>query len=70
MELGADPNSHGGKLVNGLLARDLGVTTPRLLANALNMEWAITMFAKVTIYHIFPETANSVLRIKQLYDVM
>ncbi|XP_063595364.1 uncharacterized protein LOC134772327 [Penaeus indicus] len=46
VELGADPDSHGGKLVNGLLARELGVTTPRLLANALNMEWAITMFAK------------------------
>ncbi|XP_047485940.1 uncharacterized protein LOC125037023 [Penaeus chinensis] len=46
VELGADPDSHGGKLVNGLLARELGVTTPRLLANALSMEWAVTMFAK------------------------
>ncbi|XP_047485939.1 uncharacterized protein LOC125037022 [Penaeus chinensis] len=46
MELDADPDSHGGKLVNGLLARELGVTTPRLLAYALNMKWAVTMFAK------------------------
>ncbi|XP_063595365.1 caspase-10-like [Penaeus indicus] len=29
-----------------MLARELGVTTPRLLANALNMEWAVTMLAK------------------------
>ncbi|XP_042857721.1 uncharacterized protein LOC122244006 [Penaeus japonicus] len=46
LELGADPDSHGGSLVNGLLARELGVTTPRLLATALNMDWAVTMFAK------------------------
>ncbi|XP_063595367.1 uncharacterized protein LOC134772329 [Penaeus indicus] len=46
VEFGADPDSHGGKLVNGMLTRELGVTTPRLLANALNMEWAVTMFAK------------------------
>ncbi|ROT77464.1 caspase [Penaeus vannamei] len=47
LAVGADPDSHGGKLVNGVLARELGVTTAGLLASALNMEWAVTMFAKV-----------------------
>nr|XP_027211018.1 uncharacterized protein LOC113804362 [Penaeus vannamei] len=46
LAVGADPDSHGGKLVNGVLARELGVTTAGLLASALNMEWAVTMFAK------------------------
>ncbi|XP_042885069.1 uncharacterized protein LOC122261470 [Penaeus japonicus] len=46
LELGADPDSHGGNLVNGLLARELGVTTPRRLANALNMDSVVTMFDK------------------------
>nr|XP_027220328.1 uncharacterized protein LOC113812617 [Penaeus vannamei] len=48
LAVGADPDSHGGKLVDGLLARELGVTTPRLLANALNMDSIAAMFAKKT----------------------
>ncbi|ROT77462.1 caspase [Penaeus vannamei] len=32
--------------VDGVLARELGVTTPRLLANALNMESIVTLFDK------------------------
>nr|XP_027220351.1 uncharacterized protein LOC113812633 [Penaeus vannamei] len=48
LAVGADPDSHGGKLVDGLLARELGVTTPRLLANALNMKSIAAMFAKKT----------------------
>lgn len=54
VKLGADPDSHGGTLVNGLLARELGVTTPRLLANALNMDWVVNMFSKVIFRSIFP----------------
>ncbi|ROT75111.1 caspase [Penaeus vannamei] len=46
LAVGADPDSHGGKLVDGVLARELGVTTPRLLANALNMESIVTLFDK------------------------
>ncbi|XP_069998608.1 uncharacterized protein [Penaeus vannamei] len=46
LAVGADPDSHGGKLVDGVLARELGVTTPRLLASALNMESIVTLFDK------------------------
>jgi len=68
MAVGADPDSHGGKLVNGVLARELGVTTAGLLASALNMEWAVTMFAKVIILDLlYPQIVNSVLGIYNTY---
>ncbi|XP_064097192.1 uncharacterized protein LOC135208682 [Macrobrachium nipponense] len=47
LKLGADPDGHAGELVNGVLARELRVTSPRQLANTLHGEQFFSGFPLV-----------------------
>ncbi|XP_066972497.1 uncharacterized protein [Macrobrachium rosenbergii] len=47
LKLGADPDGHAGELVNGVLARELRVTSPRQLANTLHGEQFFSGFPQV-----------------------
>lgn len=49
LELGADPDYQAGKLVDGVLSRELHITTARQLALNLNREPILRMFPKVRV---------------------
>lgn len=59
LKLGADPDYHAGKLVDGALARELHVTTARQLALALGRHCIVRMFPEVIVHFVKPTESNT-----------
>lgn len=50
VDVGADPDLDGGRVVGGALVRELRVTTARQLARSLGREYILSHLQKVSIF--------------------
>lgn len=50
VEVGADPDLDGGRVVGGALVRELRVTTARQLAKSLGRECILSHLQKVSVF--------------------